>query len=493
MALASCGEGGLRDDVNACNLCGALENLSLCGGCRGIWYCSKAHQREDWRDHKRICKKSKTKSSQPPDSANTQCSPNRPTVADEEIELGSWHVNSGDCPDKTSGLLGSEHLKTSECKSLSLNLSESHHDGIVNRIVQESSDSDPARSSSKSLVQSAPDSRSKPNVVLTKQVPNKTNLKKSKRDRVHLPTISEDGSTPERYYLSNSAHRINFPSSIKKQWLNPNSNSANMGFEEKHLSVKKTKEQYLSILWARFQELACYVVECLTKYGICVIDKFLGEATGQEILKEVLQLKASGVMRQGQLVHGPSSSSNKYIRGDMITWVDGLEPRSENIHYLISCMDAVVVQCASKLKAYTINERTKAMVACYPGHRTKYVRHVDNPNGDGRCITCIYYLNKNWDVKQHGGLLRIYPEGSDQVANIEPKFDRLLFFWSDRRNPHEVEQAFVERFAITVWYYDAEERAEALKRFKAESDVTSLKKQAVPLNTLKKSELSDES
>ncbi|XP_038967464.1 prolyl hydroxylase EGLN2 isoform X2 [Rattus norvegicus] len=111
----------------------------------------------------------------------------------------------------------------------------------------------------------------------------------------------------------------------------------------------------------------------------------------------------------------------------------------------------------------------KAMVACYPGNGLGYVRHVDNPHGDGRCITCIYYLNQNWDVKVHGGLLQIFPEGRPVVANIEPLFDRLLIFWSDRRNPHEVKPAYATRYAITVWYFDAKERAAARDKYQLAS------------------------
>ena len=51
-----------------------------------------------------------------------------------------------------------------------------------------------------------------------------------------------------------------------------------------------------------------------------------------------------------------------------------------------------------------------------------------------------------FQLQQNGGLLRIFPEGwQDKVADIEPFFDRILFFWSDRRNPHEVQPAFKTR------------------------------------------------
>ena len=60
----------------------------------------------------------------------------------------------------------------------------------------------------------------------------------------------------------------------------------------------------------------------------------------------------------------------------------------------------------------------------------------------------ILYLYNCMYFQTDGGLLRIFPEGSNKMANVEPNFDRLLFFWSDRRNPHEVMPTYKPRSAI---------------------------------------------
>ncbi|KAJ8290514.1 hypothetical protein GJAV_G00013880 [Gymnothorax javanicus] len=208
-----------------------------------------------------------------------------------------------------------------------------------------------------------------------------------------------------------------------------------------------------------------YIVPCINSNGLCVVDKLLGNKIGERILQEVLNIQQGGKLQDGELASGKLGKS-KSIRGDQIAWVEGDEPGCENIGFLLSRMDKIITYADGKLGEYKIRGRHKAMVACYPGNGTGYVKHVDNPNGDGRCVTCIYYLNKNWDAKVHGGVLRIYPEGKSYVADIEPIFDRLLLFWSDRRNPHEVQPSYSMRYAITVWYFDAEERAEAKRRFR---------------------------
>ncbi|KAK2504294.1 hypothetical protein MC885_017910 [Smutsia gigantea] len=209
-----------------------------------------------------------------------------------------------------------------------------------------------------------------------------------------------------------------------------------------------------------------YIVPCLHEVGFCYLDNFLGEVVGDCVLERVKQLHCTGALRDGQLAGPRAGVSKRHLRGDQITWIGGNEEGCEAISFLLSLIDRLVLYCGSRLGKYYVKERSKAMVACYPGNGTGYVRHVDNPNGDGRCITCIYYLNKNWDAKLHGGVLRIFPEGKSFIADVEPIFDRLLFFWSDRRNPHEVQPSYATRYAMTVWYFDAEERAEAKKKFR---------------------------
>ncbi|XP_026803053.1 egl nine homolog 1 isoform X2 [Pangasianodon hypophthalmus] len=173
------------------------------------------------------------------------------------------------------------------------------------------------------------------------------------------------------------------------------------------------------------QKLATeYIGPCMNKHGICVVNNFLGEELGLSVLEEVRALYISGEFTDGQLV-SQRSDSTKDIRGDKITWIEGKEPGCEKIAVLMSRMDDVVRHCNGKLGNYRINGRTK----------------------------------------EHGGILRIFPDGKAQFADIEPLFDRLLFFWSDRRNPHEVQPAYATRYAITVWYFDADERARAKEKY----------------------------
>ncbi|ODM95551.1 Egl nine 1 [Orchesella cincta] len=218
-------------------------------------------------------------------------------------------------------------------------------------------------------------------------------------------------------------------------------------------------------------EVCKQIIQDMDRYGVCVIDNLLGEARGTAILKEVQMMYSTGAFTDGQLVKGANNtegpSASQLIRGDKITWVDGREPNCRNIAVLMKLLDNLVIGANSivnsgKLGGYSIRERSKAMVACYPGSGTHYVKHVDNPNDDGRCVTAIYYLNKDWNSKETGGLLRIFPEGwSHQVADIDPLFDRVIFFWSDRRNPHEVQPAFKTRYAITLWYFDSNAKEKA--------------------------------
>ncbi|XP_040261094.1 egl nine homolog 1 [Bufo bufo] len=341
-------------DRQYCELCGKMEDLLRCGRCRSSFYCSKEHQRQDWKKHKLVCQ--------------------------------------GAAPGTEAKAAGSKE-----------------------DAPQEQTESTP-----KGAAPKCPHSKQLEVVVGGET----------------LRAINEEDYTQKSGEACAAGRR---------------------GEEGQERPNRHNKPL--------LQKLALeYIIPCMNKHGICVLDDFLGQEIGERIVGEVKALHSTGRFTDGQLV-SQKSDSTKNIRGDQITWVEGKESGCKAIGHLMNSMDDLIRHCGTKLGNFKINGRTKAMVACYPGKGTGYVRHVDNPNADGRCVTCIYYLNKDWDAKANGGVLRIFPEGKSQFADIEPNFDRLLFFWSDRRNPHEVQPAFATRYAITVWYFDANERARAKEKY----------------------------
>ena len=42
------------------------------------------------------------------------------------------------------------------------------------------------------------------------------------------------------------------------------------------------------------------------------------------------------------------------------------------------------------------------MCTVYPGAGARYVRHVDNPDGNGRLLTALLYLNPEWEEGDGG-------------------------------------------------------------------------------------------
>lgn len=435
-----------------------------CGRCLNIYYCNTEHQRQDWRRHK------------------TECAPKlQSSQKDEGIHTFSHK-------DRESHIEDRKELKSST----------SDDSKYIKEILKEDSEVRRLKKSKKKTVkkESSDIKNKNKSLIVENSTVDKTNVKDksvissvvySNKDIVKISAITHEGSS-EQEILSENAQQlsgVDFSGASTSNVMKEKSKTDVKMPAIPSVQPARMKEYPEATLRSNGSSFSSYymdpsdpnylicqrVIKDMTQYGVCVLNNFLGKERGLLVLNEVLEMYRSGIFTAGQLVSNSASTEAQTIRSDRIAWIDGKEPHCFHIGQLISQVDNIVLTANKmvnngKMGNYIINGRTKAMVACYPGSGSHYVKHVDNPNKDGRCITAIYYLNLDWDVKRYGGLLRVFPEGTNQVADIAPIFDRMLFFWSDRRNPHEVQPAYATRYAITLWYFDAQEREEAVKKYK---------------------------
>jgi hypothetical protein len=184
-----------------------------------------------------------------------------------------------------------------------------------------------------------------------------------------------------------------------------------------------------------------------------------------------------------------------------------VQPSWNNLHTLLQKMETLVFELKSHVnKLSGVSKRSRAMVTCYD-EGAKYTLHVDNlKSQNGRRLTCIWYANHDWK-EGDGGELRFYnsiessgvcvdidsntntntniftkplqaqAQAQAQVqvqaqaqanmqqlqlshkTDVEPIQDRLVLFYSDDTNPHEVLPAIRSRYALTCWFFDTKERA----------------------------------
>ncbi|KAF7401794.1 hypothetical protein HZH68_007614 [Vespula germanica] len=470
-----------------CVLCEKTDKLLRCSRCKSVFYCTKEHQKRDWKRHKEFCG---IRAPWPNDSSLVVLSTND-TDRNRTSAVTADHTSSRKRYTQNTRPLSN---LTDQLQLTSKVFAEHVGDHSVRG---KSDDKDFSRSYPLKLIRDC-NNRSE-NLVYPKYEDQNFKKKQNGDELRSSLIVKADGWTSPITYEGSSEDTI---LGARAELLNPALESSTIldNLEDSELDmptqhhngmknfpdVQLREEDLLPPFLHRnknnleelIDEICRNVIRDMNEYGVCVVDNFLGADKGLAVLKEVLNMYSAGLFKDGQLVSNKASANDlKTIRGDQITWLDGKEKPCQNIGMLISQVDAIIMRANKmhdngKMGSYTINGRTKAMVACYPGHGSHYVKHVDNPNRDGRCITAIYYLNQDWDIKKNGGLLRIFPEGwRDQVADIEPLFDRILFFWSDRRNPHEVQPAYKTRYAITLWYFDAEERNQACRRYQREREL----------------------
>ncbi|XP_075554345.1 egl nine homolog 1-like isoform X3 [Dermacentor variabilis] len=435
------------EDIYYCQFCGSTSELRRCARCHRVFYCSKEHQRLHWPAHKHVCK---------PTNAS-------PHLQELQPRTGGYACTPRQQKDPWTSPLS---LDSSQRK-WQLRPPQPHP---------------PAPVSPPPLLPASPAPPIVPGAVPSVMP---AAVVESPAPSTAPPVL------PDAASIAADIPNYDPNDPVNQAWWNDTLSSLGLSAEggpgggnDGDLANAARPEALRPPSSSWFRQMCANVIHDLNAFGICVIDNFLGNERGSMIFDEVASLYGRGEFQDGQLVK-QRGDTVRVIRGDQIIWLEGTEAGFPAVGFLVRTLDAIISRCNNSkkgglLRQYRINQRTKAMIACYPSHGTHYVKHVDNPNQDGRCITSIYYLNKNWDVQEgvmsighgqtQGGLLRMFPVGqSTQVANIEPLFDRMLFFWSDRRNPHEVLPAYSIRFAITVWYLDADERKNALRRFQRES------------------------
>lgn len=193
------------------------------------------------------------------------------------------------------------------------------------------------------------------------------------------------------------------------------------------------------------QEIIESVDNAIATAGFHLIDNFLDEKDYLALLDIAIAFNQEGLFRQAKIGSNSHANLNDRIRSDSILWLDDAPVSSSITHYR-NAIQGIANHLNQSLYLGLVDFETHFAVY-QPG--SFYKKHVDQfATKKTRRISCVYYLNPNWNSSM-GGELVLYNNQDEILATILPQGNRFICFSSDL--PHEVRPTQATRYSITGW------------------------------------------
>lgn len=183
----------------------------------------------------------------------------------------------------------------------------------------------------------------------------------------------------------------------------------------------------------------------LCTHGYHLIDDFLDWSMYQQLRHQAEEMHRQGLFKSAKIGLKNQAQRNETIRGDSICWVDEEKADASLQSYFDKTQQ--LADLLNQSLFLGLNELESHFAIYQPG--TFYKKHIDQfATTKDRKISCVYYLNSNWQ-EDMGGELKLYSQTDELLQSVSPQGNRFICFNSEL--PHEVSLTHQTRYSITGW------------------------------------------
>ena len=325
------------DSEKCCSVCGIIDNLKRCGKCLSTWYCSRDHQRDDWKNHKAVCQELQRNSVTSEGTTKFTNNGNTRTVN----SAGERNHGNGatDCRSTTVGDVADSQTGTSPDK--------------LNNSLTDRADSAETTSEDVKPKQNKKKKKKKSKAKLTPQAQSTANITSPSSENLNNQVSENDETMKAKDTVRNG--------DVKPR----------IEHDKKYDPRPFCRTQFPVLKDRSLDCLTKHIAEQLQQHCRCVVDDLLPINVARAIRVEVEKLHERGSFVDGPLSGGKASSDNskkyseKSIRSDKITWLTGKEADYPNICQYMKHLDCIVQKLNGCLQGQCqISGRTKVSKQC---------------------------------------------------------------------------------------------------------------------------------